>query len=116
MPDTRYPSYEEIRARRTAERRAVALDALKRADALARAAGGRLVVFGSLAEGGFDDRSDLDVVLIGLPAGPDGDVAAEVDTLLTLAGFEADVIPERFLSPSLRDRVMSHGRDPGALG
>lgn len=116
MPDTRYPTYEEIRARRIAERRAAALDALRRADAVARAAGGRLVVFGSLAEGGFDERSDLDVALFGIPAGPDGDVAAEVDTLLTLAGFEADVIPERFLSPSLRERVVSNGRDPGALG
>ena len=59
--------------------------------------------------------SDLDVALFDLPAGRDGDVAAEVDTILTLAGFQADVIPDRFLSPSLRERVVSHGRDPGAL-
>jgi predicted nucleotidyltransferase len=116
MPDTRYPTYEDIRARRIATRRAAALDALRRADAVAHQAGGRLVVFGSLAEGGFDERSDLDVAVFGLPPDRDGDVAAEVDTMLTLAGFEADVIPERFLSPSLRERVLSNGCDPGTLG
>ncbi|WP_448190193.1 nucleotidyltransferase family protein [Azospirillum sp. sgz301742] len=116
MPDTSYPTYEDIRARRIAARRAAALDALRRADVVARRAGGRLVVFGSLAEGGFDERSDLDVAVFGLPPGPDGDVAAEVDTVLTLAGFAADVIPDRFLSPSLRERVLSNGSDPCALG
>ena len=120
MPDTRhppaYPTYEEIRARRIAERRALALDALTRADELVRAAGGRLVVFGSLVEGGFDERSDVDVALFGLPAGRDSDVAVDVDVILASAGFEADVIPERFLSPSLRERVVSNGLDPSALG
>ncbi len=115
MSGTRYPTYQEIRARRIAERRAAALDALRRADAAVRAAGGRLLVFGSLAEGRFDEHSDLDVALFGLPAGRDSDVAAEVDTILTLAGFEADVIPERFLSPSLHQRVVSNGCDPGTF-
>lgn len=113
---TAYPSHEDIRADRIAARRSAALDALRRAEGHARAAGGRLIVFGSLAEGGFDERSDLDVALFGLSAGPDGDVAAEVDTLLTLAGFVADVIPERFLPDSLRERILCHGREPGALG
>ncbi|WP_448204416.1 nucleotidyltransferase family protein [Azospirillum sp. sgz302134] len=113
---TDHPRYEDIRARRIAQRRAAALTALKQADALARRAGGRLVVFGSLAEGGFHERSDVDVALLGLSPGPDSDVAAEVDTLLTTAGFEADVIPDRFLSPNLRERVLRHGREPGALG
>ncbi|MFC5354769.1 nucleotidyltransferase family protein [Azospirillum himalayense] len=111
-----HPRYDDIRRRRLEERRTAALRALKQADAVARRAGGRLVVFGSLAEGGFHERSDLDVALIGVPAGMDSDVAADVDTLLTIAGFEADVIPDRFLSPSLRDRVMRHGCEPGALG
>lgn len=112
----RYPQYEDIRARRLAERRAAALRALMRADAFAREAGGRLVVFGSLVEGGFHERSDIDVALLGLPAGPDSDVAAEVDTVLNAAGFEADVIPDRFLSAGLRERVLRHGREPRALG
>ena len=42
--------------------------------------------------------------------------AAEVDTALRLAGFSADVIPERFLPPSLRKRILDHGREPSALG
>jgi predicted nucleotidyltransferase len=79
-------------------------------------AGGRLIVFGSLVEGGLHERSDIDVALFGVPAGVDSDVAAEIDTLLTLAGFTADVIAERFLGSSLRGRIMHHGREPGALG
>ncbi len=112
---TRYPSYDEIRRRRLAERRAAALQALGQADALVRRSGGRLVVFGSLVEGGFTERSDLDVALFGVPPERDDAVATEVDTVLTLAGFGADVVPERFLPPTLRQRVLAHGREPGAL-
>jgi predicted nucleotidyltransferase len=111
-----YPTYSEIRARRIAARREAALRALRRADDLVRAAGGRIVVFGSLAEGGFHEHSDLDLVLFGVPSDRDLDLAAAIDTRLSLAGFEVDVIPERLLQPSLRDRVMRHGREPGDLG
>src|SRR5579871_4495296 len=102
MPDRPrpYPTEPELRRRRIAERRAAAVSALRQADALARRAGGRLVVFGSLVEGGFNERSDLDVALLDLSADRDSDVAAAIDTLLSLAGFEVDVIPERFLSRS----------------
>lgn len=111
-----YPTYTELRARRLATRRAAAIDALKAADALARRIGGRLVVFGSLVEGGFHERSDLDVALCGLVAPADSRTAVEVEFALADAGFAADVIPERFLPPSLAERVRAHGREPGALG
>jgi predicted nucleotidyltransferase len=44
-----------------AERRDAAVRAVRSAEELALKAGGRLVVFGSLAEGGFDERSDVNV-------------------------------------------------------
>jgi predicted nucleotidyltransferase len=90
-----YPTYAGLVQARTAKRRARALAALRLADAEARAAGGRLVVFGSLAEGGFHPDSDLDVAVLRLPPGPDLEVVAGIDTLLAREGFEADVIPER---------------------
>ena len=89
----RYPSHDQIVAGRIAAPRAQAVQALRQADARVRAAGGRLVVFGSLAEGGFDERSDIDVAILGVPAGPDRTLAVEVDTDLSLAGFACDVIP-----------------------
>ncbi|UEM24914.1 hypothetical protein JL100_034830 (plasmid) [Skermanella mucosa] len=42
--------------------------------------------------------------------------ALDVELALADAGFTGDVIPERFLSPSLRNRIAERGRDPGALG
>ncbi len=116
MSQCGFPSHEETRRRRIADQRAAACRALRLAEDRVRAAGGRLVVFGSLAEGGFHERSDIDVAILGLPAGPDSELAAEIDTLPTLAGFTAEVVAERFLSPSLRQRVSDRGREPGALG
>lgn len=121
MPERRtaistYPTFDELRSRRLAERRAAAVRAVRDAETIAAAAGGRLVVFGSLAEGGFDERSDIDVALMGIPADRDGDAALDVELALADAGFTADVIPERFLSESLRNRIAERGREPGALG
>jgi predicted nucleotidyltransferase len=99
-----------------AERRDAAVRAVRSAEELALKAGGRLVVFGSLAEGGFDERSDIDVALMSVPAGLDTDVALDVEMALGDAGFVADIIPERFLSSSLRDRIKERGREPRALG
>lgn len=111
-----HPTFATLRAGRLASRRAAAIEAVKAADALARHAGGRLVVFGSLVEGRFHERSDLDVAVCGLKAPADSRVAVEVELALADAGFTADVVPERFLSPSLAARVRTHGREPGALG
>lgn len=112
----RHKTYDEIRLARIAERREQALAALHCADQIARSAGCRLMVFGSLVEGGFDEQSDIDVAVFGEPASSDGDPAVQIETALSLAGFSADVIPERFLPPSLRKRILDHGCEPSALG
>jgi predicted nucleotidyltransferase len=116
MPEPRYPTFDELRARRLAERRNAAVQAVRAAEKVAAKAGGRLVVFGSLAEGRFHERSDIDVALMAVPANRDSDVALNVELALADAGFIADVIPERFLSPSLRNRIMERGREPSTLG
>jgi hypothetical protein len=43
-------------------------------------------------------------------------MSPDVEMALGDAGFVADIIPERFLSPSLRDRIKERGLEPGALG
>jgi len=111
-----YPTYDELRSRRLAERRDDAVRAVRAAEKLALEAGGRLIVFGSLAEGGFDERSDIDIALMSIPAGQDTDVALDVELALADAGFVAEIIPERFLSPSLCNRIKERGREPSALG
>jgi predicted nucleotidyltransferase len=63
-----YKTYDEIRSSRIAERRAQALAALDDAQEIASAAGCRLIVFGSLVEGGFHEDSDIDAALFGEPA------------------------------------------------
>jgi predicted nucleotidyltransferase len=52
---------------------------LGRAEELARKAAGRIVVLGSLVEGGFDTTSDLDVAVFGIPPGEDEEVAMQID-------------------------------------
>ena len=110
-----YPSFATTRVRHLEEHRAAAVRALGAAEPIVRAAGGHMLVFGSLAEGGFHERSDIDVAILGLDGETAARVATEVDVLLSAAGFVADVIPERFLPPSLRERVLRDGREPGAL-
>ena len=92
------------------------LAVLKRAEALARQAGGRLVVFGSVVEGGFTEQSDIDVLLLDVAAPDDWDVAVKIDTMISLAGFRADVMPARFVPESLKSRALANGREPSALG
>ncbi|HEV7370493.1 nucleotidyltransferase domain-containing protein [Arenibaculum sp.] len=116
MPTSSYPRFDELRASRLAERRDAAVRAVRQAALLAERVGGRLVVFGSLAEGGFHERSDVDLALLAVPPGRDLDMAAEIEAALAGAGFVAEVVPERFMSPSLRRRVEEHGREPGVLG
>jgi predicted nucleotidyltransferase len=108
-----YSPFAATRARRLEERRAAAVQALRAAEPIVRAAGGRMLVFGSLVEGGFHERSDIDVAILGLDGEAAARVATEVDVLLS--GFVADVIPEHFLPPSLCERVLDHGREPSAL-
>ena len=44
--------------------------AVRNAKKIALEAGGKLVVFGSLAEGGFHERSDIDIALMSIPRRP----------------------------------------------
>jgi predicted nucleotidyltransferase len=111
-----YPSYDQIRKARLDARRRDAVRILREAENTARAAGGRLVVFGSLVEGGFNEESDLDIAVFDMPSGLDDGLAVTIDTAVRLAGFSADVIPERVLPPSLRERILRHGKEPSALG
>ena len=109
------PSFATLRTRRSAERRQAALAVLRQAAKLAARHGGRLVVFGSLLETGLSEGCDLDVMVSGLPPDRDNRIAAEIDSLLAKAGFATEVIPERFLPPDLRERVLLLGYDPSAL-
>lgn len=93
-----------------------ALAVLKQAEALARQAGGRLLVFGSIIEGGFGPQSDIDLLLLDVAAPDDWDVAVKIDTMVSLAGFRADVMPVRFVPESLKSRALANGCEPSALG
>src|SRR5450432_4415472 len=98
-----YPTYEELRASRLSVRRADACRLMVAIEERAAQLDARIVVFGSLVEGGFDERSDIDVAIFGLPPGRDQEVAIEIEILISAAGYVADVIPERFLPASLKD-------------
>jgi predicted nucleotidyltransferase len=111
-----YSRYDDIRRTRIARRRDAALAVLRRVDEMAREAGGRIVAFGSLVEGGFDENSDLDLAIFGLPAEQDVALAVTIDTEVRAAGFAVDVIPERFLPASLKKRILRNGEKQGALG
>jgi len=116
QPESRRRSYDELRRHRVAARRLQAIRILNEAQGIAGLAGGTLIVFGSLAEGRFDETSDIDVVLTGVAPDSDTAVAAQIDTILGTAGFEAEVIPERFAPPSLKRRIERYGREVTALG
>lgn len=111
-PSPRYPTIDELRARRLAERREAAVQAVRSAEKIALQAGGKLVVFGSLAEGRFHECSDIDIALMSIPADRDADIAVNVELALADAGFVSIITAERFLSPSLHDRIKERGREP----
>ncbi len=115
MIKTSYPTYEEVREARIAAKRREAVSALVAAAAISRRHGGTLVVFGSLAEGGFDENSDIDVALFGVSEDNDITVSVEIDTFLRSKGLSVDVVAERFAPPALLKRIKKHGREPGAL-
>lgn len=111
-----YPTYQELRARRLAEMRARGLDALRRAETEVAAHGGWLRVFGSFAEGGLHDESDIDVVICGVPVDRERDMVTLVEDILDEADFASDIFIERRLSDSLRQRVLQRGRAVADLG
>ena len=69
-------------------------------------AGARAWLVGSLAWGGFGERSDVDLVLDGV-SGPFG-TAIEIAVTRSI-GVEVDLLPFRGLSPSFQSRVLQEG-------
>jgi predicted nucleotidyltransferase len=68
--------------------------------------GGRAWLIGSLAWGGFGERSDIDLVL----AGVDGAQATTIEAALGRAvGVEVDLLMLEALPPSFRGRVEREG-------
>lgn len=105
-------------ARRTAERRAVALPlALRALDALAaRGYEGRLT--GSLARGTFLDHSDVDIVVLdGQPASPRGatEPLAIVEEACAGAEIPVDVVLAADLAPADRERMLEGSLDAPAV-
>jgi predicted nucleotidyltransferase len=69
-------------------------------------AGARAWLVGSLAWGGFGERSDVDLVLDGVS----GPIATEIEIATTKAtGLEVDLLPLRELSRSFQSRVQQEG-------
>ncbi len=69
----------------------------------------RVWVFGSLVEGGFHERSDIDLAAEGLPRGAAlFRAAAELDELA--APFNVDLVPLEEARPALRERITTRGQ------
>jgi predicted nucleotidyltransferase len=68
----------------------------------------RVWLHGSLVEGGFHERSDIDLAAEGLPAGAAlFRAAAELDDLAT--PFTVDLVPFEEAHPALRERILARG-------
>ena len=69
----------------------------------------RVWVFGSLVDGGFHERSDIDLAAEGLPPGAAlFRAAAELDDLA--APFTTDLVPLEEARPALRARIAARGQ------
>jgi predicted nucleotidyltransferase len=110
-----WPSLSEIIERRIAARKREAVKALREAETIAENEGGRLVVFGSLVEGNFDERSDIDVALYGVSKDRALSVASRIGTCFGMRDLGVDVVPEHFMSKSLKKRIEKHGRESCTL-
>jgi uncharacterized protein len=63
-------------------------------------------VFGSMARGELDEASDLDLLVDMEPGRRLLDLGGLVMDLRDLLGVEVDVVTERALKPSMRERVL----------
>ena len=102
----RFRKRDEAMARLAAEARAILPRLVSH---LVEAHGARRVwLFGSLAEGGFEEDSDIDLAVEGLPAGAAPfRAAAELDDLAR--PFRVDLVPIEDASDALRERILQHG-------
>ena len=67
-------------------------------------------VFGSMARGDVDERSDVDL-LVTLPPGKTGlALGALLMDVQELLGRRVDVVTERCLHPAFRDRVLKEAQ------
>jgi uncharacterized protein len=68
----------------------------------------RVWLFGSLAHGGFHERSDIDLAAEGLPPGHELFLAgAELDDLAS--PFRVELVPLEDARPEVRERILSRG-------
>jgi predicted nucleotidyltransferase len=92
------------------QRRQANLASLPAAARALRAAYGarRVVLFGSLAWGGFHWRSDVDLAVAGVPADLVGRAMAEASRIagVTVELFDLDALPESF-----RARILAEGTE-----
>ena len=109
-----YPSYQELQARRLAERRRQALAAVRAAAAAVAPLGVGLRVFGSLAEGRFHEDSDLDLALDG-PEPVLAEAEARVWDAAAAEGFTVDLVRLDRVPASLLERIGAHGCAPADL-
>lgn len=95
--------------RARAEREGRAAEALRHVEALVPPllpAGGRAWLIGSLAWGGFGERSDIDLVTCGV----DGADATRIEDAVTRSvGVSVDLLDFEALPPGFRERVEREG-------
>lgn len=108
--------YADILAERLARRRSAAIAAIRAAAAVAAAHGGTIRVFGSLAEGGFDDRSDVDLIVFGCAGHDKTDLDLALRDPFEDVGIPVDIVFEDEAPDSLRARVEQTGRAADSLG
>ncbi len=103
----RFQAAEQARAKRAAAARAL-LPRLVR-HLVERYGVRRVWLYGSLAEGGFHEHSDIDLVVEGLPPGSAPFRAgAELDELAR--PFSVDLVPLEDARPTVRARVLQRGQ------
>ena len=86
------------------EKRAAIMDAAKRHGAR------NIRIFGSVARGEFDEKSDVDFLVEMEPGRSLLDHAALLNDLEVLLGCKVDVVSERGIKARIRDRVLREAR------
>ncbi len=71
----------------------------------------RVRVFGSVAKGTADEKSDIDLLIDLAPGRSLLDLGGMLFELKLLLGIEVDVVTEKGLRPRIRDRVLSEAVD-----